>query len=157
MKHLLFIPAPEHRDALLGEGVGGSRPPVASWRAPEVEEHRVCLDCDMRYHDEDDPPHCAECHEFWPCGQPNREVQPGRWETCAGWEWGREGAGRPPYPPDGALVLVWNGAFAAEGYDRLARLVGNARVPPATSLRHAGFLANNCAKASLGTVVVVED
>lgn len=30
VKHLLFIPAPEHREALLREGVAGVRPPVAS-------------------------------------------------------------------------------------------------------------------------------
>ena len=29
MRHTLFVPSAQHRDALLGEGIGGARPPVA--------------------------------------------------------------------------------------------------------------------------------
>lgn len=155
MKYLLFVPAPAHRDALLGEGAGGARPPVAVPNPGEV----ACHTQGAYPHDRE----CAYCAEDWPCNQPDRIVRPPGWKLAAGWEWERKGAGRPAYPPNGAIVLVWQGIVAVEGCDRLGRTfltVADATVPwipRSPDVADAANLASNAQAAGLGTVVVVED
>lgn len=129
MKHLLFIPAEAHRAALLGEGIGGSHSPVAVPDPGEIERHVQ----GVYPHDRE----CDFCAEDWPCGQPDRVIRSPGWQLCAGWEWERKGAGYPPYPLKGALILVWDGKVASEGLDRLFRVCDRLAVANFTDLESA--------------------
>lgn len=113
MNTVLYVPAAGDPHGVLAPGKCGSRPPCAIRLFELRERHAPCLDCDTLPHGDDAPLHCRECHEDWPCGQPDRVTRPEGWGAWSGETWSR---------PD-ALVLAWEGVSVGGGCDRAVRLL----------------------------------
>lgn len=148
MRHLLFVPKPEHAEALLSEGIGGSRPPTAVLIAPHNDdEWHFQSACVGMHH------LCGKCGDTWPCATRRDHERPAAWQQ----------ANEPkPAPPTGdpALVLVWNGVVAVEGVDRIVRTLPE---PSGVSLLRdyavetALVYAQRAKRLGFGEIVEVED